>query len=148
MNAHRSRPTAVLLIAHGSRRPEANADLFDLASRLEASGSYPIVEPSFLELAEPDIATGGRRCVDRGAGRVLMVPYFLSTGVHLSRDLTTARRALSQRYPGVRFTLGPPLGPHPLLDQLVRLRIAETAEQTDDESAPTDSSIDDPDGQD
>ncbi len=117
--------TAVLLIAHGSREPSANDDLRALASRLAATGEHPIVVASFLELAEPNIAAGGDRCVDEGATCVLMVPYFLSAGVHLRRDLTAAREALQARHPGVAFYLGPPLGPHPLLDQLVAARIVE-----------------------
>ena len=51
--------TAVLLIAHGSRHQPANDDLHEMAARFAAGGSYPIVEACFLELAEPDIATGG-----------------------------------------------------------------------------------------
>ena len=58
--------------------------------------TYPIVEACFLELAEPDIAAGGARCVARGASRVLMIPYFLSAGVHLLRDLTAARDELGR----------------------------------------------------
>ena len=58
----------------------------------------------------------------RGANRVLMVPYFLSAGVHLLRDLTAVRDELSRSHPQVEFRLGPPLGPHPLLDQLVATR--------------------------
>jgi sirohydrochlorin ferrochelatase len=117
--------TAVLLIAHGSRHESANDDLHALAARVAARGGYPIVEACFLELAELDIPTGGSRCVARGAARVLMVPYFLSAGVHLLRDLTAARDELSRLHPGVEFRLGPPLGPHPLLDALVAARIAE-----------------------
>jgi sirohydrochlorin ferrochelatase len=117
--------TAVLLIAHGSRESAANDDLRDLAARLSAAGSYPIVEPCFLELAEPDIRRGGDRCVERGARQVLMIPYFLSAGVHLRRDLTAARDDLSRRHPSVEFRLASPLGPHPLLDQLVVARIHE-----------------------
>jgi sirohydrochlorin ferrochelatase len=117
--------TAVLLIAHGSRREAANADLRDLAGRLEAAGTRPIVEPSFLELAEPDIPAGAAACVARGAARVLMIPYFLSDGVHLFRDLSAARDDLAARHPGVEFALGPPLGPHPLLDRLVAARVEE-----------------------
>jgi sirohydrochlorin ferrochelatase len=117
--------TAVLLIAHGSRHPSANEDLRALAARLLAGGEYAIVEACFLELAEPDIVTGGGRCVSKGATRVLMVPYFLSAGVHLLRDLTAAREALARQYPDVAFVLGPPLGPHPLLDALVIARIGE-----------------------
>jgi sirohydrochlorin ferrochelatase len=117
--------TAVLLIAHGSRHEPANEELRDLAARMTSRGGHSIVEPCFLELAEPDIATGGGRCVERGAGLVLMVPYFLSSGVHLLRDLTAARDSLAGRFPGAEFRLGPPLGPHPLLDQLVASRVSD-----------------------
>jgi sirohydrochlorin ferrochelatase len=120
-----SERTAVLLIAHGSRESSANDDLHELAARLSAAKEYPIVEACFLELAKPDIPTGGDRCVARGATRVLMVPYFLSAGVHLRRDLTAARDELARRYPDIDFHLGPPLGPHPLLDSLVAARVRE-----------------------
>jgi len=119
-------PTAVLLIAHGSRHVSANDDLHALAARFAARGEYPIVEACCLELAEPDIAAGAARCVERGAGRVLMVPYFLSAGVHLVRDLTAARDDLQQQHPTVEFRLGPALGPHPLLDDLIAQRIRQT----------------------
>jgi len=117
--------TAVLLIAHGSREQTANDDLHELAVRFAAEGTYPIVEGCFLELADPDLPAGGARCVARGATHVLMVPYFLSAGVHLQRDLTAARDEFSRRYPDVEFRLGSPLGPHPLLDDLVAARIRE-----------------------
>ena len=122
-------PTAVLLIAHGSRRDEANDDLRRLAERLAEAGDHPIVVASFLELAEPEIAEGAGVCVERGAKTVLMVPYFLSAGVHLRRDLTSARDALAARHPGVEFRLGEPLGPHPLLDRLVRERVREVEDR-------------------
>jgi sirohydrochlorin ferrochelatase len=125
MNANATGPTALLLIAHGSRNAAANDDLFALAERLAERGEYPIVEPSFLELAEPDILAGGARCSERGAARVLMIPYFLSAGVHLERDLVEARDALRAAHPGIDFVLGPPLGPHPLLDRLVLERVRE-----------------------
>jgi sirohydrochlorin ferrochelatase len=121
--------TAILLIAHGSRQEAANRDLEELVKRLEAAGHYPIVEGCFLELAEPDLPTGGDRCVARGAARVLLIPYFLSAGIHLERDLTAARDELNGRYPKIKFHLGAPLGPHSLLDQLVAVRIRELEEQ-------------------
>jgi sirohydrochlorin ferrochelatase len=132
--------TAVLLIAHGSRHAPANDDLHQLAARFTERGAYPIVEACFLELAEPDIQAGGALCVARGATRVLMLPYFLSAGVHLLRDLTAARDALRQAHPGIEFRLGPALGPHPLLDQLVAERI-ERLDSADE--APAFASSDD-----
>jgi CbiX len=91
--------TAVLLIAHGSRQQAANDDLHDLVSRLAATGNHPIVEGCFLELALPDIPMGALTCVSRGATRVLMVPYFLSAGIHIERDLKQARDELSRKHP-------------------------------------------------
>ena len=40
--------TALLLIAHGSRNAEANADLRQLAAELRRRGAYPIVEAAFF----------------------------------------------------------------------------------------------------
>jgi sirohydrochlorin ferrochelatase len=124
----RQAKTAILLIAHGSRQEAANRDLHELVQRLEATAEYPIVQGCFLELADPDISTGGSLCVMRGANCVLLIPYLLSAGIHLERDLRAARDDLERRHPEVSFHLGAPLGPHPLLDQLVAVRIHELEE--------------------
>ena len=118
-------PTALLLIAHGSRRPEANADLEHLAAVMRAGGEYGHVEPAYLELCEPGIVAGGERCVAAGASRVVLLPYFLSAGVHVRRDLTAARDRLAARFPGVEFRLAEPLGRHPLLLDVVEERLRE-----------------------
>jgi sirohydrochlorin ferrochelatase len=119
------RRTALLLIAHGSRRPEANADLEFVAAALRARGRYPIVRVSYLELAEPSIEGGGAQCVEDGATDVILVPYFLSPGIHVVEDLTASRAALSDRFPHVRFALAEPLGRHPLLVDVVEERVGE-----------------------
>jgi sirohydrochlorin ferrochelatase len=116
--------TALLLIAHGSRQEEANADLLFVAAGLRSRG-WPLVEASFLELAGPDIAAGGARCVEQGAERVILVPYFLSAGVHVRRDLAEARANLAKSFPAIDFRLADPLGQHPLLLEVVAERVGE-----------------------
>ena len=117
--------TALLLIAHGSRRAEANADLEFVAAELRARGRYGIVRVSYLELAEPNIEAGGVQCVEAGATDVILLPYFLSPGVHVVEDLTEARDKLSERFPRVRFVLAEPLGRHPLLVDVLEQRAEE-----------------------
>ena len=117
--------TALLLIAHGSREPEANADLYHMADALRQSGDYDCVEASFLELAEPGIEEGAARCLAQGAESVVLLPYFLSAGVHVRRDLRDHQRRLAERYPHVAFRLAEPFGRHPLLAQIVRDRARE-----------------------
>ena len=117
--------TAVLLMAHGSRRAEANHDLVVVAEQLRAVGDYPIVVPSYLELAEPSIPAGARLCVEAGADHVLMMPYFLSAGSHVTRDLERFRDELAEELPAVQFDLCPPLGLHPLMLEIIKDRVRE-----------------------
>jgi len=120
-------PTAVLLIAHGSRRNEANDDLVLLAESVRARTAYPIVEIAYLELAEPTIPLGARRCIDLGAKEVLMMPFFLSAGEHVRDDLDRYRHEFGGQFDGVTFRLCEPLGLHPLLTEVVLARLEEGA---------------------
>jgi sirohydrochlorin ferrochelatase len=119
---------ALLLIAHGSRQPEANADLHFFAEELRRRGAYDFVLASYLELAEPSIEQACESCVEQGVERVVLLPFFLSSGVHVQRDLAAARDRLATQFPHVDFRLAEPLGRHPLLLTVVEER-ARSAEQ-------------------
>ncbi len=121
----RAETSAARLIAHGSRRPEANRDLVDLAVAIRGRTHYPLVEIAYLELAEPTIPQGARRCVEQGASRVLMLPYFLSAGAHVVEDLERIRADLALEFPAVQFALCQPLSLHPLLIEIVVERLKE-----------------------
>ena len=69
----------------GQRRPPPRR-------RVAPQRGHEVVVASFLELAEPGILDGGRACVAAGARRVVLLPYFLSAGVHVRRDLTAHAR--------------------------------------------------------
>ncbi len=120
---------ALLLIAHGSRRAEANADLDFIAEEVRARGSFDFVTTAYLELSEPTIPMGGDACVKAGATHVTLLPYFLSPGVHVTEDLRDAMSAMQVKSPGVVFRLAEPLGRHPLLVDIV----CERAEAIDHE---------------
>jgi sirohydrochlorin ferrochelatase len=121
--------TALLLIAHGSRQPKANADLYHVVDELRRRATYAIVEASFLEMAEPTGEQGAARCLEQGAEEIILLPYFLSAGVHVQCDLTALCRSLATQFPHVQFRLAQPLGRHPLLLEVVaeRAREAERA---------------------
>ena len=79
----------LLLIAHGSRRQSANDEISQLGQRVsEQPGiEFDGVETAFLEMAEPDIYQGVARCIERGAEHIVVVPYFLAGGKHVSKDI-------------------------------------------------------------
>ena len=117
--------SAILLIAHGSRRAAANADLVQLAETIRVRRPAEIVEIAYLELAEPTIPQGAARCIERGATHVRMSPFFLSAGTHIAEDLTGFQTEFIAQYPDVTFQLCPPLGLHPLLVEAMLERMEE-----------------------
>ena len=87
---------SVLLIAHGSRRAEANDDLVELARLVSERGGYEIRSGRHISnWQRRRSSTVGRACVEQAATRILMLPYFLSAGVHVAQDLEEARKQLS-----------------------------------------------------
>ena len=67
------------------------------------------------------------RCVERGADRVLLVPFFLSPGRHASLHLAEHRDRLAESFPDVVWELKPPLGRHDALVDVILDRIAGPA---------------------
>jgi sirohydrochlorin ferrochelatase len=102
--------TALLLIGHGSRMPEANRVLEEVAASLRRKFRRYIVEPAYLELAPPDIPSAIERCVGQGAARILFVPYFLYLGGHVGRDLPDHILQARERHPGLEIRIAPHLG--------------------------------------
>ena len=68
----KSKP-AILLVDHGSRRPEANAQLEALGEQVQARVGERFVTIAHMELAEPSIADGIAACVDAGATEIVVV---------------------------------------------------------------------------
>ena len=119
---------AMLLIAHGSRRKEANQDLEHFAALLRERGRYAFVQCSYLEMTEPTIVQGGEACAaEADISGIIMLPWFLSAGVHVRDDLTEARATLQARFPAIAFRLAEPFGRHPLLLEIAEQRASEAA---------------------
>jgi len=115
---------SLLLVAHGSRRAESNAEIGRLAERLRARLDEPdtLVEHAFLELAEPSIPDGIERCIERGATSVRVVPYFLARGTHVADDIPNEVRGKLAEHPGVDIRITDYLGTsEALVDVLIGL---------------------------
>ncbi len=92
--------TGFIVFAHGSRIESANQAVRDVAAQMAASGQH-VVEAAFLELGQPDLSGATALLIARGARRIVVIPYFLTLGTHMQRDLPRlAARCLacSRRY--------------------------------------------------
>ncbi|MER8087425.1 sirohydrochlorin chelatase [Streptomyces sp. NPDC058316] len=71
----------VLLVGRGSTDPDANAEVYKAARLFWEGRGYAGAETAFVSLAAPDVPSGLDRCVKLGAGRIVVLPYFLFTGI-------------------------------------------------------------------
>ncbi|MDP8979857.1 MAG: CbiX/SirB N-terminal domain-containing protein [Acidobacteriota bacterium] len=106
--------TAFVLFAHGSRIESANDSVRSLAAQMAATCGHP-VDPAFLELGQPDLSAAVAHLSALGAARVIVIPYFLTLGTHLRRDLPRLAREAAGAHPDLTIEVLPPLDGHPAL---------------------------------
>lgn len=116
---------AVLLVDHGSRRAEANAQLDALVALVRAKLPRDFVTGAHLELAPPSVAAGLDACVAAGAHQIVVHPFFLVPGRHTTQDLPRLVADAARRHAGVSIRVGPPLGLHARVIDAVLARIGE-----------------------
>ncbi len=121
--------TAILMMAHGSRIAEANDAAREVAAMVREMTGFEIVEVSFREMHEPNIQQGIEACVERGAGRILLMPYFLFMGAHVLHDLPEEIAEAKKRYPDLQMEMGGHLGAHRKLAEIEAERIGESLER-------------------
>ena len=120
--------TGFIVFAHGSRVESANQAVRDVTVQMAASGQH-VVEAAFLELGEPDLCGAARRLVSRGVSRIVVIPYFLTLGTHMQRDLPRLAQDASRANGGIEIQITSPLDGHPGLLQALLDRASEAAAQ-------------------
>lgn len=117
--------TAVIVLGHGSRQDGADAPLGELAAVLRSARGDALVEQAFLQYVLPTLPETVARCVAQGAGRVVIVPFFLQPGSHVTRDIPEQVAELERHYPSVRFTVTGHVGGHRLMAKIVEELVKE-----------------------
>lgn len=116
---------ALLIVGHGSRDAEGTDEFLQLVEVFRAREPGRIVECGFLEFARPIIGQGIARCVERGAGSVVVLPGMLMAAGHTKNDIPSEIHEARRQYPQVDFSYGRHLHLHPKILQLCRLKIEE-----------------------
>lgn len=117
--------TGIAIFAHGSKVESANEAVRDVVRQFAAAGNFPLVEPCFLELGDPELPAAVDRLVARGADRIVVVPYFLTLGKHLQRDLPRIVQDIQLIHPSVPISVTAPMDGHPALAQILIDRAQE-----------------------
>lgn len=119
--------TAVLLVGRGSSDPDANSDIAKVARLLWEGRRLATVEIAFAGLTGPTLEEGLARCLRLGCDTVVVLPYFLFTGILVKR-ITQQTADFAARTSGTDVRCGRHLGVHQKLIEAVSLRLRELIE--------------------
>ena len=114
--------TAIIVFAHGSRIEPANQAVRTVAADLARAGGYPIVEAAFLELGTPSLEEAADLLVAQGVERIVIIPYFLTPGTHLERDLPAIVQRILKKHQDIQVIDTASLDGHPGLVQILAER--------------------------
>jgi sirohydrochlorin cobaltochelatase len=116
---------ALLIAGHGTRDPEGAAAFTAFTARVARLHTNEMpVAGGFIELSEPPLKDAVTRLVSGGHRDLVAVPLMLSAAGHSKGDIPAALARETARHPGVGIRYGRPLGPHPVLVDLMAARIA------------------------
>ena len=116
--------TGFIDFAHGSRIESANQAVRDVSAMLAASGQH-VVEAAFLEIGAPDLTGATALLIERGVKRIVVIPYFLTLGTHMQRDLPRLAQDASRANGDIEIRITAPLDGHPALVQALLDRASQ-----------------------
>jgi sirohydrochlorin cobaltochelatase len=117
--------TVLLFVGRGSSDPDANGDVYKMARILWEGSGYQTIETCFIGITHPRIEEGFRRARLYQPKRIIVLPYFLFTGVLVKKifDITAQQQ---EQYPEISMTCLPEMGIQPQLLSILREREIET----------------------
>jgi precorrin-8X/cobalt-precorrin-8 methylmutase len=106
------------MVGHGSPRQKVNDGFTALANRIAARIGSRVL-PTFFSLAQPDIERQITLLAGQGVRRILLMPYFLYSGQHVSRDIPALLDQCRKKFPEVTLEVLPSLEGEPALEDMV-----------------------------
>ncbi len=106
-----------MVFGHGSSVASANEAVRTVAADAARQGGWKAYETAFLE-ADPRLGDAVAKLASAGMTEILVLPYFLTLGIHLQRDLPKLVAALEHEH-AVSIRVTPPLDGHPELSRIL-----------------------------
>ena len=124
--------TVLLGVAHGSRDPAAQEVVEDLLARARAQRPGLQTAAAYVDNASPSIRAALAGLVEQGSRDIVVLPLLLTPASHSKTDVAASVQAGRLAHPHVRLRYGRPLGPHPVLVDVLARRLAEAGAGADD----------------
>ncbi len=124
LDAPDAKNTGVILLARGSSDKVANGEIAKMARWLFEETEHEMVDLAFTGITFPKVETVAQRQVACGMKQIIVLPYYLYTGVLIERIARQVTRLQSQ-YPSVAFGLGKYIGFDDAIYEMLDERVAD-----------------------
>ncbi len=111
--------TALIILGHGSRSGDADRTIRKVVEGLRRAGGLTDVEHAFLQYVPPTLQEAMERCIGKKVDRIVIVPFFLQAGAHVTRDIPELVERARKQYPSVSIIITDYVGAHPLMAKIV-----------------------------
>lgn len=115
----------VIILGHGSKAAESNQAFLQLSKLFQSKHPEDIVEPAFLQLSPPDLATAMEKLVAQGLKKIVVCPVFLFPGNHIQEDIPEALAAEKAKYPEVEIVFANHIGVEERIASILSDRVKE-----------------------
>lgn len=122
--------TGVVVLGHGSRLKKANALIPEIINGLKQTLGLSKIYPAYLQLAKPDLGQSLEKLAKAGCRRIIIIPFFLFVGNHVSRDIPEIIEQEKKKYPDVHFVYTDNLGADSRIADIVADKIRENIDTT------------------
>ena len=102
----------LIIAAHGSRKSESNEEVVQLTKNLSAISRkhFDLVECAFLQFTGPGLEETITAMAEKGVEKIVVFPYFLGSGSHVTKDIPEILSIVKARYPRIQITATRHLG--------------------------------------
>ncbi len=118
---------ALLIVAHGSKKTEPKQTFFKLVQYVKQQKQFDEVIGAFMQFSSPTIEESIAGLYEYGIRSIVVMPYFLFKGIHITRDIQNSIDTAKEQYSGLNIVLAEPLGYAKRLGDLIIER-AKSAE--------------------
>jgi sirohydrochlorin ferrochelatase len=122
--------TAVIILGHGSRSGGADETVKRVAAELKKSRGHEIVEHAFLQHTLPTPHNALESCIRQRVQKIVIVPYFMQSGTHVTRDIPELVDKARKRHPDLDIVVTDYVGAHPLMAKIVEDLVEKTKRLT------------------
>ena len=126
MSSNAGGVTGYVVFAHGSSIESANDAVRAVAAEMARQGRLERVVAAFLEGGQPDLPAA-LDALAKDVSRVVVVPYFLTLGLHLQRDLPRLIEKVKAAHPALEIEVTAPLDQHPAMVEALLDRARQAA---------------------